>query len=227
MTVEGLMTIALPAGRMLEEAADALNGAGYDCPYDKAGRKLIFEGRRSRYIISRPSDVPVYVARGAADLGIVGKDGLSESGEEVYELIDLGFGKCRFVLAAPVEKAAEYRRALEEEGRIGRLRIATKFPSITREFAKDRILRPEIIELKGAVELAASVGLADAIVDIVASGLTLKENGLEIVAEISKSSARLIASRSSYGLRAQEIAEFCGMMARPSSAEDVGEGAAR
>lgn len=221
MTIEGLMTIALPAGRMLEEAADALNSAGYDCPFDKAGRKLIFDGTRTRYIISRPSDVPVYVARGAADLGIVGKDGLAESGEEVYELMDLGFGKCRFVLAAPADKAPGYRQSLEEQGMIGRLRIATKFPSITRDFAKDRILRPEIIELKGAVELAASVGLADAIVDIVASGLTLKENGLEVVAEISKSSARLIASRSSYGLRSQEIAEFMRLMAGASGREGL------
>ena len=97
-------------------------------------------------------------------------------------------------------------------GRIAKLRIATKFPAITKEFAKGRILRPEIITLKGAVELASSVGLADAIVDIVSSGLTLKENGLGIVAEISRSSARLIASRSSYGLRSEEIAEFCALM---------------
>ena len=208
----GKMTIALPAGRMLEEAAVALNSAGYDCPYDKASRKLIFTGSRARYLISRPSDVPVYVARGAADLGIVGKDGLSESGEEVYELMDLGFGECRFVLAAPLEAIEGYKKALEAGGRIAKLRIATKFPAITKEFAKGRILRPEIITLKGAVELASSVGLADAIVDIVSSGLTLKENGLGIVAEISRSSARLIASRSSYGLRSEEIAEFCALM---------------
>lgn len=210
----GMITVALPAGRMLIEVARAMGLAGYDCPYDSASRKLIFTGDGMKYLIARPSDVPVYVARGAADVGIVGKDGLSESGEEVYELMDLGFGRCRFVLAAPKDDIPGLKSALDAGGMLARLRIATKFPSITREYAAGKVIRPEIIVLKGAVELAPAIGLADAIVDIVESGKTLAENGLGIVEQISESSARLIANRSSYGIKAKPIADLMARMGR-------------
>lgn len=207
-----MITVALPAGRMLEEAARALGLAGYDCPYDKDSRKLIFDGGNVRYLIARPSDVPVYVARGAADVGIVGKDGLSESGEQVYELMDLGFGRCRFVLAAPEDDVPALKKVLDAGGMLAKLRIATKFPSITRDYAAGKVMRPEIIVLKGAVELAPAIGLADAIVDIVESGKTLAENGLAIIEQISESSARLIANRSSYGIKAKPIADLMERM---------------
>lgn len=211
------LTFALPAGRMLEEAVETLKAAGFDCPYDSKSRKLVFSGIGADYLIARPSDVPVYVARGAADLGIVGKDGLAESGEEVYELMDLGFGKCRFVLAAPASRASSLKEELEREGRIRSLRIATKFPVTTREYTSGKVMNPEVIILKGAVELAPAIGLSDAIVDVMDSGRTLRENGLAVVDSISESSARLIANRSSYGIKSAAIAELLGRLRNASA----------
>jgi len=165
-------------------------------------RSLIFDDANLELVTMRPSDVPTYVEAGAADVGITGKDVLAEQADRmVYELLDLGYGECRMVLAAP-----EGDNGLEEiERRLGSVRIATKYPRITEDFFSAAGRRAEIIEVKGSVELAPLVGLADAIVDLVATGRTLAENHLEVREEISVCTARFVANRVAHKLRATEV----------------------
>lgn len=185
-----MMTIALPTGKLYKRAVEILRGAGLGAAGLSApARRLIFEGA-GRFILVKPSDVPVYVEQGAADIGIVGSDVIAESGRQVCELMDLGFGKCRLVMAA-VEPARE----LEE---YNNRRVATKYPNIAREFFYERCMEMEYIKLNGSIELAAVNGLAHCIVDIVETGTTLRENGLVEIATIAECSARLIANRMSY-----------------------------
>jgi ATP phosphoribosyltransferase len=187
------LTLALPKGRLLEDALDMLRAIGVD-GVDAESRRLIFEhaGRGIRVLFLKPADVPSYVAYGAADLGVAGKDVLLEQEPDVYEPLDLGFGFCRLVVAEP--------RALAERDDPSRwswVRVATKYPRLTEEYFSARGVQVEIVRLDGSIELAPLVGLADRIVDLVQSGETLRANGLVEVAEIARSTARLIVNRAS------------------------------
>lgn len=185
-----MMTIALPTGKLYKKAVEKMRMAGLGAEgLTEPGRRLIFEGA-GRFILVKPSDVAVYVENGAADLGIVGSDVLGETARAVCELADLGFGKCRLVMAAP-----EPARALEE---YNNGRVATKYPNMAREFFFERCMEMEYIKLNGSIELAPLIGLSHCIADIVETGTTLKENGLVEIATIAECSARLIANRMSY-----------------------------
>ena len=187
-----MLNIALPKGRLGEKVYALLKKAGYACPaIEDPGRKLIFEnpGKGVRYFWVKPSDVAIYVERGAADLGIAGKDILLEYRPEVYELLDLGLGKCRMAVAGP-------KQFREHPGRA--LRIATKFPHIAAGYYAGLGRDIDIIKLNGSIEIAPILGLSDVIVDIVETGKTLKENDLEVMEEIVPISARLIANQAAY-----------------------------
>jgi len=156
---------------------------------------------KTRFIICRPTDIPTYVEHGAADLGIVGKDIIIVAAKNLYELVDLKFGPCRFVIAAP-------REVLNAKGEYDwkpELRIATKFPIIAKEYLQKNSLQGEIIQLHGNIELAPRVGLAELIVDLVSTGKTLKENDLVPLADLGYATARLVVNRTSYRLKSREI----------------------
>lgn len=186
------LRIAVPKGSLNGEAIACLEEAGLDVTgLASPGRSLVISNPGVDYIIVRPSDAPVFVALGAADCGICGKDSLLEVGADVVELVDLRFGGCRFVVA----EAAGTTAAIEERYRkLGAMRVATKYPSITRSHFARRGTQVEIVYLHGNVELAPMVGLADRIVDITATGTTLAENNLEIVDEVLASTARFFAN---------------------------------
>jgi ATP phosphoribosyltransferase len=206
------ITIALPKGRMLPETLSRLAAAGLDCSMVAAdSRSLVFYSGDGliRYVTVRPADVPVYVEQGAADMGIVGKDVLLEGSRDVYELLDLDYGLCRFVLAGPMDLSL---KRLQLAG--GRIRVATKFPVITREYLDQVGMNADIIPLNGAVELAPTVGLADTIVDIVSTGRTLRENQLVVLDEIMVSTARLIANRASYQMKGEAVRELRDRLTR-------------
>ena len=200
---QGPLRLALPRGALFEPTLDRLDAIGVDTAELRGdSRSLVFETGDLVLVTMRPSDVPTYVEAGAADLGITGKDVLMEQSDRAfYELIDLGYGGCRMVLAAP----AGDPHAAENERRLGAVRIATKYPRIAERFFEDTGRRAEVIEVKGSVELAPVSGLADAIVDLVDTGRTLRENGLEVREEIAASTARLIANRVAHKLRAAEL----------------------
>ena len=195
------MRIAVPRGALFKEALDVLDGLGIDTAEVRSNdRKLLFE--ESGLITMRPSDVPTYVESGAADIGITGKDVLAEHPERnVYELHDLGFGRCEMVFATVDgdDPAAEALR------RLGIMRIATKYPNMASAYFERTGRQVEIVEVKGSVELAPLTGMVHGIVDLTATGTTLRENGLVIREEISVATARLIANPVSYRLKAAEI----------------------
>ena len=195
------LTIAVPRGALFEGTLDVLDRLGVDTAEVRSNdRKLLFED--AGLITMRPSDVPTYVEAGAADLGITGKDVLMEQSErDVYELLDLGYGRCRMVLAtvAGEDPAAEALR------RLGVMRIATKYPRVAAKFFEDTGRQVEIVEVKGSVELAPLTGLAEGIVDLTATGTTLEQNGLVVREEIAVSTARLIANPVAHKLKAQAI----------------------
>jgi ATP phosphoribosyltransferase len=195
------LTIAVPRGALMAGTLDLLDRLGVDTSEVRANdRKLLFES--VGIVTMRPSDVPTYVEAGAADIGICGKDVLMEqAGRHVYELLDLGFGECRMVLAS-VDGEDQAEEALR---RLGVMRVATKYPKIASQFFARTGRQAEIVEVKGSVELAPLTGLVEAIVDLTATGTTLRENGLVIREEIASSTARLIANPVSHKLRAQEI----------------------
>lgn len=187
------LTLALPKGRLLDGALDLLRDLGVD-GIDAESRRLIFtdERRGLRVLFLKPADVPAYVDYGAADLGIVGKDILLEQEPDVYEPLDLDFGFCRLVVAEPREL---WER--DDPSRWSWVRVATKYPRLTEQYFSNRGVQVEIVRLDGSIELAPLVGLADRIVDLVQSGETLRANGLVEVAEIVRSTARLIVNRAS------------------------------
>ncbi|MDD2402471.1 MAG: ATP phosphoribosyltransferase [Clostridia bacterium] len=205
--MENSLTIALPKGKLFEPAKDILEKCGYSYPglSDKS-RTLIFEDKEKlvRYIVCRSTDVPTYVEHGAADFGIVGKDSIIEAGKNLYELVDLKFGYCRFTVAVPREKLTNEGTFEWQPG----FRIATKFPSVAKEYIRKNGLQCEIIKLHGNIELAPKVGLAEAIVDIVSTGKTLKENDLVSIEYIGEATARLVVNRASYRLKAKKINEL-------------------
>jgi ATP phosphoribosyltransferase len=195
------LRIAVPRGALFEETLGLLDRLGLDTHEVRANeRRLLFD--EVGIVTMRPSDVPTYVEAGAADLGITGKDVLMEQSErEVYELADLGYGYCKMVLAT----AAGEDRAAEALRRLGVVRIATKYPRVAARYFLETGRQAEIVEVKGSVELAPLTGLAEGIVDLTASGTTLRENGLVVREEIAPCTARLIANPVAHKLRATAI----------------------
>ncbi|HEX2359538.1 MAG TPA: ATP phosphoribosyltransferase [Solirubrobacterales bacterium] len=199
----GPLKLALPRGALWEPTLDALDAIGLDTAEMRSdSRSLVFESGGFSLVTMRPSDVPTYVEAGAADLGITGKDVLLEQADRiVYEILDLRYGACQMVLAARTGDAS----LGESERRLGTMRVATKYPRIAERHFEETGREAEVIEVKGSVELAPLVGLADGIVDLVATGRTLAENGLEAREEIADSTARLVVNRVSHKLRAAEV----------------------
>jgi ATP phosphoribosyltransferase len=195
------LVIAAPRGALFDGTLDLLDRLGIDTTEVRSNdRKLLFAD--AGIVTMRPSDVPTYVEHGAADLGITGRDVLLEQADrEVYELLDLGFGECRMVVAARRDGDA-LGEALR---RLGRIRIATKYPRIAAAHFAETGRQAEIVEVKGSVELAPLTGLVDAIVDLTATGRTLEENDLEVVEDIGTCTARLIANPVAHKLKADEI----------------------
>ncbi len=198
-----MINIALPKGRLGEKAYGIFEQAGYECPsIREENRKLIFENEEKgvRYFWVKPSDVVIYVERGAADIGIAGKDIILEYSPDIYELADLGIGKCRMAVAAKKEFCDDLGKTL---------RVATKFPNIAKRYYKSQSREIDIIKLNGSIELAPILGLSDVIVDIVETGKTLYENDLEPKATIVPISARLVANKASYKFKNKEISALC------------------
>jgi len=191
--VKDVLTLALPKGRLLDPALALLRDLGVE-GIDGDSRRLIFTDpkRELRVLFLKPADVPAYVLYGAADLGIVGKDILLEQEPDVYEPLDLGFGFCRLVVAEPREL-----RERDDPTKWSWVRVATKYPRLTEAYFSNRGIQVEIVRLDGSIELAPLVGLAERIVDLVQSGETLRANGLVEVAEIARSTARIIVNRAS------------------------------
>ena len=193
-----MLNVALPKGRLGDQVYELLDSIGYQCrDIYLDNRRLVFENEAAgvRYFLVKPSDVAIYVEHGAADVGIVGKDILLESGANVYELLDLDIGKCRVCVAG----RHDYREEPER-----RLRVATKFVNIAKGYYASINREIEIIKLNGSIELAPILGLSDVIVDIVESGATLKENNLKVLNEIVPISARFIANKSAYKFKNAE-----------------------
>jgi len=202
--------VAVPKGAIFEDALRSLGGAGLPVEVLRENdRRLLYEAEGVEFITGRPSDVPVFVEYGAADVGIVGKDVLEEQEPNVVEMRDLGTGWCRMVLAAPAKRAGEVRA---EIGHAEVVRVATKYPRTARRYFEGIGRQAEIIALHGSIELAPLVDLAECIVDLTATGTTLRENNLVILEEISTSTARLIANRGAYRLRNQEISALVDAM---------------
>ena len=195
------LTIAVPRGALFEGTLDLLDRLGVDTAEARVNdRRLLFED--AGLITMRPSDVPTYVEAGAADLGITGKDVLMEQSErDVYELVDLRYGRCRMVLAS----AAGEDRAAEALRRLGVMRVATKYPRIAAAYFERTGRQAEIVEVKGSVELAPLTGMVEAIVDLTQTGTTLRENGLVVREEIAVATARLIANPVAHKLKADAI----------------------
>ncbi len=194
-----MLNIALPKGRLGERVYNMFEQAGFECPAIKENnRKLIFENEQAgvRYFWVKPSDVAIYVQRGAADIGVAGKDILLEYCPDVYELFDLQTGICRMAVAAPVGFRDDLRRPL---------RVATKFSKIAADFYASKGREIDIVHLNGSIEIAPILGLTDVIVDIVETGTTLRENNLEVVEEIVPISARLIANKAAFQFQNQAI----------------------
>lgn len=209
------LRVAVPKGAIFEDALVALEAAGLPAEVLRDnGRKLIYRSGKFEFIISRPTDVPVFVEHGAADVGIVGKDVLEEQGPNVVELADLGTGGCRMILAASRADADAVRQSIS---RAEVVRVGTKFPAIARRYFESLGRQAEFIKLHGSIELAPLVGLADCIVDLTATGTTLKENDLVILDEISTSTARLIANRGSYRLKHDTISHMARAMQKPKA----------
>ena len=200
------LRLAVPRGNLFGPTLDLLERVGFDVGELRSNdRKLVFEIGEGRTIITtRPTDVPTYVEYGASDVGFVGKDVLLEHRRNVYELLDLGYGACRIVYATQVDRNPED----EELKHLGVMRVASKYPNITRSYFEGLGKQVEVIELRGSIELAPQVDLAEGIVDITSSGETIRQNNLVERAEIARCSARLIANRVSHKLKAGMIDEL-------------------
>ena len=201
-----MLNVALPKGRLGDRAYELMARAGYECPALLEGnRRLTFENPETgvRYFQVKPSDVPIYVERGAADVGIAGKDILLEYEPEVYELLDLGIGACRMCVAG-------FRDFRDDGERT--LRVATKFPRIARRYYAEKGREITIIKLNGSIEIAPLLGLSDVIVDIVETGKTLRENGLAPLETVAPISARLIANTASFQFKESGIRAMCARL---------------
>lgn len=199
ISMKDFINVALPKGRLGDKVFAIFEQIGYECPeIHEGGRKLIFENPEAgvRFFWAKPSDVAIYVERGAADIGVVGKDILLEYSPDVYELSDLGMGKCRMCVAGPAGRRPDPNATV---------RVATKFKNIARAYYGGLGRDIDIIHLNGSIEIAPLLDLSDVIVDIVETGSTLKENNLEVYAEIVDISARLIANKASYRFKSESI----------------------
>ena len=209
-----MLNVALPKGRLGEKVYAMFEKAGFECPSIKENnRKLIFENEEAgvRYFWVKPSDVAIYVERGAADIGVAGKDILREYRPNVYELLDLDIGKCRMAVAAMSDFRDDPQRTL---------RVATKFSNIAAGYYNSQGRDIDIIHLNGSIEIAPILGLSDVIVDIVETGTTLKENDLEVIAEIMRISARLISNQTSFRFKNTEITALKDAVAKVISSKE-------
>ena len=198
-----VITFALAKGRLAEQAFELLEQLGIDCSEPRnPGRQLVLWDKKQnvRFILVKPSDVPTYVDHGVADIGVVGKDTLLESGRPLYEVLDLTFGKCRLCIAGYAEQHQSATRAT--------FRVATKYPNVARSYYDAKGQTIEIIELHGSVELGPVIGLSDVILDIVESGSTLKANGLTVLETVCECSARLVVNRVSMKTKRERIREI-------------------
>jgi ATP phosphoribosyltransferase len=205
-----MINVALPKGRLGMKVYDMFENAGFECPSIKEdSRKLIFENISAgvRYFLVKPSDVPIYVERGAADIGVAGKDILLEYAPDVYELLDLDIGKCRMAVAAKTDFYDNTENTL---------RVATKFPNIAQRYYAEKCRDIDIIKLNGSIEIAPILGLSDVIVDIVETGATLKQNDLEVKETILPISARLISNKSSFKFKNSQIEKIRSSLASQS-----------
>ena len=201
--MQPMITFALAKGRLAEQAFELLEQLGIDCSEPRnPGRQLVLWDKKAnvRFILVKPSDVPTYVDHGVADIGVVGKDTLLESGRPLYEVLDLTFGKCRLCIAGYAEQHQSATRAT--------FRVATKYPNVARSYYDAKGQTIEIIELHGSVELGPVIGLSDVILDIVESGSTLKANGLTVLETVCECSARLVVNRVSMKTKRDRIREL-------------------
>ncbi len=201
-----MLTIALPTGRVFSQAVDLIRGAGLPWKeLSSPGRRLVMEEEGIRYILAKPSDVPLYVGYGTADLAFAGGDVLLESGMPLVELLDTEQGKCSVVVAGPRSVASRF---LGHSSELMGIRVATKYPRIADRHFSSRGAQVDILHLHGSIELAPKLGLADCILDIVQTGNTLKANSLEILEEVCSVSLRLVGSRKSIAFRWPEVREI-------------------
>ena len=199
------LTIALPKGKLFYLAKDLFAKVGFVADnLEEKSRKLVItnEELKLKFIIAKTADVPTYVEHGAADIGVSGKDVLMEAQKDVYELLDLGFGRCHLMMAVPKDK----KRAKLTD--YTHTRVATKFPNVAKQFFTSKGMQMEYIKMNGSIELGPIVGLSESIVDIVETGTTLRENNLEEIAFIAEASARLIANRASFKLKFDRISKL-------------------
>lgn len=199
------LTIALPKGKLFYLAKDLFAKVGFVADnLEEKSRKLVItnEELKLKFIIAKTADVPTYVEHGAADIGVIGKDVLMEAQKDVYELLDLGFGRCHLMMAVPKDK----KRANLTD--YTHTRVATKFPNVAKQFFTSKGMQMEYIKMNGSIELGPIVGLSESIVDIVETGTTLRENNLDEIAFIAKASARLIANRASFKLKFDRISKL-------------------
>ena len=208
------LRIALTKGRLERDTVAMFERIGFDCTaVHEKGRKLIlpFGDNQFEVVLAKAADVITYVEHGVCDLGVVGKDTIIENGSSFYEVLDLGFGKCKFALAAP--KGTDFYSGYASKT------IATKYPNVARSFFEGKGMDVKIIKIEGSVELAPLLGLSDAIIDIVETGSTLKENGLEVIEKVCDISARLIVNTASMKLRKQEIDTLINQMEQAKEAK--------
>ncbi len=206
-----MLTVALSKGRLLDQTVEFLRAAGIEVPDDiHSSRRLIAPevSGRYRFLLVKPMDLPTYVEYGVAAAGICGRDVLMEVSPDLHQPLDLGFGRCRLVLAGKAADTAGNHNLLSTT------RVATKYPRVAEGFFRSRGLPAEVIYLSGSVELAPNLGLADAIVDLVETGRTLAENGLVVLEEIAESSARVVVNRASFHIQYAEVQEFLGILRR-------------
>lgn len=215
-TRTGLLRMAVPKGALWDESLAALTAAGVDvAPLASAGRQLIVTAGEMEFVIAKPTDIPAYVAYGAVDVAIAGKDMLVEAGLEVVEMVDLGFGACRFVVAEPEDAGAA---VAEHYRHLGVIRVATKYPRIAEQHYAAKGVQVEVVKLHGNIEIAPLIGLADQIVDITATGTTLRENRLRIVEEVLPSTARFVANPASLRTAGQRVTDLANRLAAATTA---------
>jgi ATP phosphoribosyltransferase len=206
------LTVALSKGKLLAGSEVLFRRAGLSFP-DQPGRRLVVALDGLRFLFVKDMDVPTYVEHGVADVGVAGRDVLLETGSDVYEPLDLGFGRCRLVVAQLKGRASAPAAA----------RVATKYPRVTARHFLERGVSAEIVRLAGSVELAPGLGLADCIVDVVETGRTLAENGLEVVEEVAPSSARLVVNRASWHARRDDVAALVQRLSAALAPADPAE----
>jgi ATP phosphoribosyltransferase len=202
------LTVALSKGKLLSGSESLFRRAGLPFP-EGEGRRLVVPVDGLRFLFVKDMDVPTYVEYGVADCGVAGRDVLLETASDVYEPLDLGFGRCRLVVAGRKDRGASQHSST--------LRVATKYPKVTSSHFLERGVSAEVVRLAGSVELAPGLGLADCIVDVVETGRTLEENGLEVLEEVAVSSARLVVNRASYHARRAELAPLLDALRGASS----------